>query len=276
MFTEESLTADLRRLGVGGARALLMHSSLRSVGLVRGGSLTVVRALRRALGPGGTLVVPTFTEGNSLTSRTHRRMTAGLTDSQTLAYRERMEPFDSASTPSYGMGRIAEEVRTTAGALRSRHPQTSFAAIGPLAARVTTGHPLDCLLGERSPLGRLYDNGAQILLLGVGFEVCSAFHLSEYRVPAPVRRPYYCKVATEDGPRWIDFSDVDLDDRDFGEVGQWVETLPHRGHGLVLRGRVGDADARLLPLVPAVDAAASWMTTCRSTAGQLSGEGDRA
>ncbi|MEU7059749.1 AAC(3) family N-acetyltransferase [Streptomyces sp. NPDC046197] len=276
MFTAASLAADLGRLGVERGATLLVHSSLRAVGPVRGGSRTVVRALRRALGPDGTLVVPTFTEGNSLTSRTYVSMTHGLTKHQLLSYRENMEPFSVASTPSDGMGRIAEEVRLSGQAVRSRHPQTSFAALGAGAARITAGHELECLLGERSPLGRLYEMGASILLLGVGFEVCTAFHLAEYRLPAPPRRRYDCRVLTDNGPRWTGFTDVDLDDSDFGVLGRWLETRPHEGRSPVVRGRVGHADCRLLPLPWAVDAALAWMTVCRQPAGERPAEAGRA
>ncbi|WP_217236150.1 aminoglycoside N(3)-acetyltransferase [Streptomyces sp. AC555_RSS877] len=276
MPTEACLTADLRALGVEKAMTLLVHASLRSVGPVPGGGRAVLRALRAALGPDGTLVVPTFTEGNSLTSRTYVRMTRGLTWSQLLSYRRNMEPFSAASTPSDGMGRLAEEVRTTPGAVRSTHPQTSFAALGPRARRITAGHALDCLLGERSPLGRLYDEEAYVLLLGVGFEACSAFHLAEYRQPGAVRRRYDCRLLTEDGPRWTDFVDVDLDDSDFAELGRRLELSLPAGRGPVVRGRIGAADSRLFPLRWAVDAAADRMAAGRPAPRGLSAEADRA
>ncbi|MFI1721080.1 aminoglycoside N(3)-acetyltransferase [Streptomyces sp. NPDC020489] len=273
MRTAACLTARLRALGVEKGMTLLLHSSLRAVGPVRGGGATVLRALRDALGPEGTLVVPTFTEGNSLTSRTYLRMTQGLTPHQLLSYREHMEPFSAASTPSQGMGRLAEEVRVTPGATRSTHPQASFAALGPEAARVTSGHALDCLLGERSPLGRLYERQAHVLLLGVGWETCSAFHLAEYRRPRPPRRRYDCRVLTETGPRWTAFVDVDLDDSDFGTLGRCLEAAAGTG-GPIARGRVGAADSRLFPLRWAVDAAGHWMAACRSR--DLPVEADRA
>jgi aminoglycoside 3-N-acetyltransferase len=43
-----------------------------------------------------------------------------------------MSAFDKHITPS-GMGAIAEALRITVGAVRSDHPQSSFAAIGPEA-----------------------------------------------------------------------------------------------------------------------------------------------
>ena len=73
--------------------------------------------------------------------------------------------------------------------MRSAHPQTSFAALGPKARELMNDHAVDCHLGECSPLGRLYEEGAWILLLGVGYATCSAFHLAEYRyTPNPPTR----------------------------------------------------------------------------------------
>ncbi|MGW3206834.1 aminoglycoside N(3)-acetyltransferase [Streptomyces sp. NPDC001135] len=275
MFTEASLRADLRSLGCGRRPTLLVHASLRSVGAVSGGALTVVRALRGVLGSDGTLVVPTFTPGNSLTSRSYLASTQGMSEGQLALFHAHMPPFEAAATPSAGMGAIAEQVRTTVGAARSDHPQTSFAALGPAATRTVAHHARDCLLGERSPLGRLYDGDADILLLGVGFEVCTAFHLAEYRLPARTRR-YDCRVMERSGPRWTSFVDVDLDDSDFGELGRWLETSTHRGRSPVVRGRVGDADSRLIPLRRAVDGAVAWRASRRDGPRVPAGGDDRA
>ncbi|MGW3990926.1 aminoglycoside N(3)-acetyltransferase [Streptomyces sp. NPDC004830] len=275
MFTETTLTADLRRLGCGRASTLLVHASMRSTGPVSGGARTVVRALRSTLVAHGTLVVPTFTPGNSLTSRIHRARTRGMTGRRLELFKDRMEAFDAASTPSEGMGAVAEEVRTSAGAVRSDHPQTSFAALGPRAGWITAHHARNCLLGARSPLGRLYECDAYILLLGVGFDVCSAFHLAEYRLPNSTRR-YDCKVMTEQGPSWTSFVDVDFDDSDFGELGHWLETLPVDGPSPIARSRVGAADSRLIPLPWAVDAATLWLATGRGRPPGLPAKSDRA
>ncbi len=154
--TRDSLAADMRALGVRSGQALLVHASMRSLGTVRGGAAEVVAALRDAVGPEGTLAVPTGTAGNSDTSRLYLNRTAGLTAEQISRYKAAMPPFDPATTPSDGMGEIAEQVRTTPGAVRSAHPQSSFAALGPMASKLADGHALDCHHGESSPLARLY------------------------------------------------------------------------------------------------------------------------
>lgn len=263
MHNARTLAADLRRLGLAEGDTVLVHSSLHSVGAVEGGAAAVVSALRAVTGSAGTLVVPAFTDENSLSSRAHRARVRGMTPKQAAAYRATMEPFDPLTSPGQRTGRISESLRTTPGALRSFHPQTSFAALGARAVRIIAGHADDCHLGDASPLGRLYEAHARVLLLGVGFEACSALHLAECRVPEPPMRDYACVVATEEGARWRHFRDVDLVDRDFPELGAALENLTHRGRALVAHGRVGAAYSRLLPMVPTVDAAVEWLAEHR-------------
>ncbi len=271
METEGSIRADLRRLGLAPGDTVLVHASMRRLGRVRGGPAAVVAALRSATGPDGTLVAPAFTAGNSLTSSTHLRLIRGLSAAETAAFRSAMRPFDPATSPTTDTGSIAERLRTTPGAMRSSHPTTSFTALGPLAELIVSGHADDCLLGERSPLARLYEIGARVLLLGVGFRSCTAFHLAEYRLPDPPRRCYTCRVKTAEGPRWHRFRDVDLDDRDFALIGSHLER--DGGSGLpIARGPVGETTARLLPLAAAVDAAAHWMSAHRRRPAALGGE----
>lgn len=261
--TRASLAGDLRALGVGPGQVLLVHASLRRIGPVRGGAAAVVAALRDAVGPRGTLAVPTGTAGNSDTSRLHQARTAGLTPEQVGAYRAAMPPFDPATTPSEQMGRVAEAVRTTAGAVRSGHPQSSFAALGPQARRLMDGHAVDCHLGECSPLARLYESGAQVLLLGVDYAACSAFHLAEYRYLAhPPTRRYRCVISVAGRAVWHEYRDVVLDDRDFAELGADFDRA-----GPVRRGQVGQACCRLVPMAAAVDYAVTWMRRHRDPVG---------
>ena len=253
--TREALTADLRGLGVQAGQVLLVHSSMRRIGWLAEGPATVVTAICDILGSEGTLVVPTETTENSDSSRTHLARIAGMTTAQIERYRAAMQPFDRHSTPSTGMGRVAEQVRLAPGAIRSEHPQSSFAALGPMAGKLMADHRLDSHLGEYSPLGLMYDLGAWILLLGVGYEACTAFHLAEYKyLKDPPRRTYRCVMAGNDGPRWVEYQDVKLDDGDFGLLGADLDAA-----GLAVRGRVGEAECRLVQLVSAVDFAAGWL-----------------
>ncbi|MDN3295236.1 AAC(3) family N-acetyltransferase [Streptomyces ficellus] len=255
VHTERQLTAQLARLGVEPGGLLLVHSSLRAVGPVAGGAQAVLRAVRGALGPGGTVVVPTFTAGNSDTSSAYRERVCGLGEAERAAVRAAMPPYDPDTMPSDGVGILPEIVRTRPGAVRSAHPQTSFAALGPHAERVVSGHRPDCHLGEESPLARLYDLGARILLLGTAFAGCTAFHLGEYRVAWPPRRTYRCVVLDGGVRRWWQYEDVALDDGDFDALGADLE---RDGAASVRTGVVGSARCRLLDLAQAVDFARGW------------------
>ncbi|MFI6644150.1 aminoglycoside N(3)-acetyltransferase [Streptomyces sp. NPDC050504] len=259
--TEELLTSQLRALGVTEGGVLMVHASLRALGRPTGGADTVLRALLAAVGPTGTLVVPSFTTDNSDSSPEFRKRVAGLDEAGVQRVRETMPPFDAGSTPAPLMGVLSETVRLSREALRSDHPQTSFAALGPYAEKIASAHRPDCHLGEDSPLARLYELDAQVLLLGTGYDRCTAFHLAEYRVPSAPYRNYSC-VITEGGARtWWTYWDVVLDDSDFAALGADFEReVP----GAVRAGQVGEAHCRLLGLPDAVDFAVRWMPTHRT------------
>jgi aminoglycoside 3-N-acetyltransferase len=173
-------------------------------------------------------------------------------------FRARMPAFDSAKTVSTN-GKISEALRTTAGAVRSDHPQSSFAAVGAEAAALMAGHRLGCHLGEQSPLGRLYQRDALILLLGAGYAACTAMHLAEYRyTPRPPMRTYACVVNAAGGRRWITYRDVALDDSDFCCIGEMIDKNP-----IADRGSVGNARSLLLPLRQTVNIATEWMARNR-------------
>jgi aminoglycoside 3-N-acetyltransferase len=257
------LVTGLRAAGIRPGQDLLVHSSLRQVGPVRGGAADVLEALRIAT-EGATIVVPTHTAANSLSSRAFLAATAGMSTAQRARYVAAMPGFDPERTPSHGMGVLAEYVRTVAGAKRSSHPQTSFAAFGPRAERCTTGHQLDCHLGESSPLGWLYQAGGAVLLLGVGYAACTALHLAEYRLPRRRSRGYRCFIATGGTRQRREFTDADLIDSDFEAVGRLVDQEPFVRHG-----QVGGASCRLFPMRDIVDFAVTCGAFCRYRAGEF-------
>ncbi|GLY86756.1 aminoglycoside N(3)-acetyltransferase [Actinoallomurus iriomotensis] len=258
-MTRDDLLSDLRTLGPRPGTALLVHTSMRRIGRLIGGATALAEAIFAALGPDGTIVVPTPTPENSDSSRAHLARVEGMTAAERRRHRAAMPAFDPARTPSTAAGVFPESVRLTPGALRSEHPQTSFAAVGAQAKLIIDGHAPDCHLGEESPLARLYDLDAEVLMLGTGYDTCTALHLAEYRYTGnPPTRGYSCVIERDGEARWWTYEDVVLDDRDFLAVGAAFDDTAY-----VRRGRVGFADSRLVSLRRLVDFAAGWFAATR-------------
>jgi len=213
--SQGGIAAQLRALGVEAGDVLLLHCSFRAVRPVEDGPAGLLAALRDALGPEGTLVMPSWTG-----------------DDESL--------FDPATTPAAAdLGIVAETFRRQPGVLRSDHP-FAFAAEGPAAARLLAD-PL-CLPPHQpeSPIGRLWEMNAQVLLLGVGHDANTSLHLAEILAGVPYRVPHHCTVLRDGRPQRIAYGENDHCCARFALADGWL-----RAAGLQAEGRVGRAWARL-------------------------------
>jgi aminoglycoside 3-N-acetyltransferase len=254
--TVTSLGADLRALGLAPGDVVLVHSSLRSLGFVAGGPQAVVQALLEVCGPGGTVVVPTHTPDNTDPAGWSR---PPVPPAWWPILRDETPGFDPARTPSRWMGALAETVRTWPGAVRSEHPQVSFAALGPDAAEIVRDHRPAHALGERSPLGAVHRLGGKVLLLGCGHDSNTSLHLAEARQPDAPRARTGSSVRQPDGThRWTTWTEVATDESDFVELGAAFEAT-----GPVTVGTVGSATARLMDQRALVGFATTWLAANR-------------
>lgn len=271
----DRILGDLRRIGVRRGSVLIVQASLRAVAPVTGDPEIVVRALLELLGSGGTLVVPTFTSFNSTTSRAHKEKVAHMTDEERESYVDSLPIFDPFKSPSEGMGALAEHVRTRPDAVRSTHPHTSFAAVGRWAVDLMKVHDLDCHLGRRSPVGRLYELDADTLLLGLDYaQACTMIHFAEYLAAEEQAkrgliiepRAYRARMSDAQAlDKWVTFVDLDLDDGDFDRIGVDFEAMAGVGRGPG-RGLVGSAPSKLVNSRQMVHFAKKWMLANRRPA----------
>jgi aminoglycoside 3-N-acetyltransferase len=224
------MTGDVARqlaeLGVRPGGVLVVHTAFSKLRGVDGGPLALIAALESALGPAGTLVMPSMSDDDEV-------------------------PFQPRSTPCRGMGIVAETFWRLDGVLRSDSPH-SFAAKGPRAAAITAPHRIDVPHGLDSPVGRAFAFDAQVLLLGVGHDANTTLHLAENL--AGVR---YGKAthATE----WSDATGTNAVRRDYVEVDHCCQKFDQLDGWLApdrqRLGRVGGGEARLMRARDVVDAA---------------------
>jgi aminoglycoside 3-N-acetyltransferase len=213
-ITRSELASAFRGLGLRPGTGVMVHSSLGSLGHVEGGADTVVDALLDSVGSDGTVVVPTFTRYD--------------------------EPYDVDSSPST-TGAITEAFRRRERAVRSPHPTKSVAAIGPNAADLVSEHGPSNSLGPESPLHRLLDGGGSGLLLGVDHTANSAIHVAERLAAVPYRDQMAETTVLVDGSR----ESVEVNRVHCSRGFEVVRPLAEHA-GIVSRGLIGDAEARLL------------------------------
>jgi aminoglycoside 3-N-acetyltransferase len=90
--------------------------------------------------------------------------------------------FDELATPSH-VGIVPEVFRLRYATHRSLHPTHSVTAAGPLAETLTATHHLGATpCAANSPYGIMRRHPTRILMLGCGFERCTAIHLPEEAV----------------------------------------------------------------------------------------------
>ena len=248
--TATSLRRDLEALGVECGSTLMVHSSLSAIGWVVGGPPTVVGALVDAVGPEGTVAMPAATP---LCGDPASWSAPTLPADWIEEVREHLPLFDPRTTPTT-LGAIPETFRNWPGTLRSAHPLESVCARGARANLITSEHSLEFSEGEGGPFGKLHEMDSWILLLGVGFNRCTALHFAESL--APKRRVSTVRFPTmKDGRRmWVEAPNVaDDNDTHFPAIGQ--EFL---ATGRARRGKVGDADSILFSMRDLVGTAVDY------------------
>lgn len=212
--SRNDIIQQLLDLGVEPGQVLLVHTAFSKVRPVENGPLGLIAALVGALGPQGTLVMPSMSDDDD-------------------------HVFDPKTTPCGGMGIVADTFWRLADVLRSDSPH-AFAALGPQAGRITAPHPADVPHGLDSPVGRVYELDGQVLLLGVEHDSNTTIHLAEALAGVQYRREKRLTILRDGKPAQLNYGEIDHCCENFNLVDRWLDE-----RGLQRKGTVGHAPARL-------------------------------
>lgn len=261
--TRTRLAADLRTLGLTGGDTVMFHTRMSALGYVAGGPPTVIGALLDVVGADGTLMA-----------------SCGWNDAPPYdlaewppewqrAVRGEHPAFDpELSEADHNNGRLPEALRHWPGAVRSRHPDAGFVAVGAAAGELMADHPWDGPHGPGSPLARLAERGGRVLLLGAPLDTITLLHHAEALAEAPGKRYVrYEQPVLVDGRReWRSFHDIDTEDGAFdysavvpGEEPFTVIARDMLAAGFGVRGTVGAAESHLFEAPEVVRFGVGWI-----------------
>lgn len=244
--TRAEMARDLAGLGIERGDTVFVHSSLKSLGYVDGGAAAVIGALQDAVGPEGTLLVPTY------------YLPAG-TVKATCELEGYVFDLNSHGT---NMGRLPETFLAQAATHRSLHPTHSVSAWGRHAQYLTEAHHrAPSIFGDGSPWQRFVGiEGAKVLGLGVSMGPVTFYHVVEdalgdaFPVPVWEERTYSIPCVDREGGRWevpvrpfaaeVSARRIDYTARE--DVREYFRIEFERA-GLRTTGKVGDAQAWFIP-----------------------------
>ncbi len=252
-ITKTRLVTDLRRIGLARGDVVISHFAMSKIGWIVGGETTVVEALMEVLTEEGTLVMPSQTPIPGDPSNWNY---PPVPESWWQIIRDEAPIYDPSVTPTARLGRIPEIFRSYPGVLRSANPQVPFTAWGRHAALIVSEHALEQPFGKGSPLEKLYELDAKILLIGVGHLNNTSLHFAEFSANIP----NFPKITRgtpimEGGHRvWMTWEEIDYDSEDFHLLGEAYEKKI--GYQPVT---VGQAETRLFFMKDIIDFAISWL-----------------
>ncbi|MCX4673060.1 aminoglycoside 3-N-acetyltransferase [Streptomyces sp. NBC_01381] len=262
--TRSRLIHDLTVLGLTEGDIVMFHTRMSAVGYVAGGAQTLIGALRDVVGEPGTLMV---------TCGWNDALPYGFSDWPRAwqdAVRAEHPAYDPGiSEADHAYGRLPEALRRWPGAVRSRHPDACFAALGASATALMADHPWDDPHGPGSPLARLVTLGGRVLLLGAPLDSLTVLHHAEALAEAPGKRFVdYEQPILVDGERvWRRFHDIDSSAGAF----DYSSAVPKGqdpfdaiaqdmlGAGIGIRGRVGAAECHLFEAGEVVNFGIGWI-----------------
>jgi aminoglycoside 3-N-acetyltransferase len=197
---------------------------LSSLGEVVGGADGLIDGLLDAVGPTGTVVMPTF----SLSKRENR---------------DTHPPYHPRRARS-DVGGVTDVFWRRRGARRSASASHAMAAIGPQAKFITNDAVMTEPYSREGPFGKLYQLDAWVLLIGCGLAPNSSLHAVEDWVGLPGMQPVDYMAENDGGKaKVIHYQQEPVGPREFYQSTAFVtkSEVLLRQHGVLKDGRVGPA-----------------------------------
>lgn len=240
-FDLTDIVKDLKSIGVKRGDHVIVHSSLKNVGYVKGGAKTIIKALLNVLGKEGTLVLP----ANPLRGGVLNACKSG---NYIFDYKK-----DKATT-----GAIPNALLNMKGTYRSIHPTHSVVAIGKYAKQITEKHHIgNRTYGENSPWAKLIELNGKILGLGVTLAWSTQYHHLEDimgdKFPVKVKVDEVYKLKCKMGRN--KYIEVEVQPNDPNVYKTRIEKNPfileyfneiYGRSGILNIGKIGDADSWLV------------------------------
>ena len=254
IFGKDDLVDDLKALGFEPGDGVFVHCALGQIGHVIGGPRGVIDALIAVVGETGLIGMPGF---SSDAYDPLEALDITVSDDRRARISDQVPGFDKDRSNVAQNGAVAEGFRTWPGVVRSTHPTTSVLLYGADADSLAHPHdPHGWATGPDTPWGRLMTRpNMKILLIGVGWNRCSALHAAESLASHKRTKTRRFKHGMQDSGTWITAPDVADDlDRLFPLVGADWER-----EGAVIQGQLGDATCRVTDYADLVNFAANWI-----------------
>lgn len=235
--TQELIEEGIRGSGIDSGDWIFLHSSLKSLGRVEGGAVTVINAFRSVLGQEGLLITPSlsFTACNP-------EKNPGL------------KAWNKRTTPSR-VGRISDTLWRMPEAARSDHPTHSVAAAGKEAEEYVSGHSCELpVFSLKSPYKKHVQRNAKLVFLGVHLGTNTTLHAFEEWIKLPYLQTAQSPVEGRDGKvKKVTVTGFPSGcrgfyDRNDTHVGSFIEQA-----GLISRSRIAEAEVMTIPALDLAD-----------------------
>jgi len=191
-----AILAALRNVGVRTGDVLLVHSSLSACGTIDGGAETVIEALREAVGPEGTVLMPAFRRSSAFLNGIGKRWEVRPS---------RADDCGSVALRSFVGAIPAALLANHPDVVRGRHVSHPWCGFGRLAAAMTCEQAEDDPpASDNSALAKAVEYGAKILHFGSPLGHTTFLHYFENHYDLPGLGPSLVAVQRKDGTNtWV-------------------------------------------------------------------------